>query len=222
MFNEIAKNYDRTNKILSLGLDGRWRRRAVKRLDPQPNRVYLDAGCGTGDVSILIAKRSRRCRVVGIDPSEGMLRIGMSKIEKAGLSEKISMKTGDILNLDFPDRNFDGAITAFCIRNVTDRKQALAELLRVIRPGGQLVILELTEPAGIMKHLFKFYSRVAMPVVTALMSSAPAYRYLSDSMTDFPKPEAWLGLMEDCGFVNTETESLTGGIARIFSGRVPS
>lgn len=218
MFNEIAGYYDRTNKILSLGLDGLWRRRAVARLDPKPGGVYLDAGCGTGDVSILLAKRSPDSRVIGIDPSLGMLRIGISKVERAGLSGKISMLPGNVLDLQFPDNIFDGVITAFCIRNVTDRRRALAELFRVTRPGGVLVILELIEPDGIMKPLFRLYSKVVMPAVTALMSSVPAYRYLSDSMADFPRPHAWLQLMNEAGFAETTTEPMTGGITRLFVG----
>ena len=219
MFNEIANYYDRTNKILSLGLDGFWRRRAVARLDPHPNKLYLDAGCGTGDVSIFLAKRSPGSRVIGIDPSEAMLRVGISKVAKAGLSEQISMLQGNVLDLQFADHCFDGVITAFCIRNVTDRRRALAEIFRVTRPGGLLVILELIEPGGIMKPLFRLYSKMVMPLVTALMSSVPAYRYLSDSMADFPRPDAWLRLMDEAGFKNAETESLTGGITRIFAGR---
>ncbi len=221
MFNEIANYYDRTNKILSLGLDGFWRRRAVTRLAPQPGKLYLDAGCGTGDVSILLAKRSPGSRVMGIDPSEAMLRVGISKATKAGLSEQISMLPGNVLDLQFADHCFDGVITAFCIRNVTDRKRALAEILRVTRAGGLFVILELIEPDGIMKPLFRLYSKMVMPLVTALMSSVPAYRYLIDSMADFPRLAAWLELMKEAGFNSIETESLTGGITRIFVGRVP-
>ena len=221
MFNEIANYYDRTNKILSLGLDGFWRRRAVTRLAPEPAKLYLDAGCGTGDVSILLAKRSPGSRVIGIDPSEAMLRVGISKVAKAGLSEKISMLQGNVLDLQFSDHCFDGVITAFCIRNVTDRKRALAEIFRVTRAGGLLVILELIEPDGMMKPLFRLYSKMVIPLVTALMSSVPAYRYLSDSMADFPRPDAWLRLMEEAGFTNTESKPLTGGITTIFVGRTP-
>lgn len=221
MFDEIASYYDRTNKILSLGLDGLWRRRAVARLAPQADHVYLDVGCGTGDVSMLIAKRCPGSRVVGIDPSREMLQIGLSKVARAGLGEKISMLPGDVLNLQFPDKCFDGVITAFCLRNVTNRRRALAEICRVTRPGGALVILELIEPGGIMKPLFRVYSKVIMPLVTALMSSVPAYRYLSDSMADFPRPDAWLRLMEEAGFRETASEPMTGGITRIFVGRTP-
>jgi demethylmenaquinone methyltransferase / 2-methoxy-6-polyprenyl-1,4-benzoquinol methylase len=222
MFNEIAGFYDRTNKILSLGLDGYWRRVAVRTLDPQPDCVYLDVGCGTGDVSLAIARHSHAAsRVIGIDPSEGMLRIGIEKIARKGLQENISMLPGDVLNLQFPDKTFDGAIAAFCIRNVTDRKRALSEIHRVIRPGGSFVILELIEPDGpLMKPLFRLYSKVVMPIITGLMSSVPAYRYLSDSMADFPRPQAWMQLMSQAGFSETGSRPLTGAIVRIFTGKV--
>lgn len=219
MFDEIATYYDRTNKLLSLGLDGVWRRRAVGRLAPQPGHVYLDVGCGTGDMSMLIAKRCPGCRVVGIDPSQEMLRIGLTKVARAGLADKIAMLPGDVLNLQFPDKCFDGVITAFCIRNVTERRSALAEIHRVMRPGASLVILELIEPDGIMKPLFRLYSKVVMPLVTAFMSSVPAYRYLSDSMADFPRPDAWLRLMEEAGFTETASAPMTGGITRVFVGQ---
>ncbi|AFM25289.1 bifunctional demethylmenaquinone methyltransferase/2-methoxy-6-polyprenyl-1,4-benzoquinol methylase UbiE [Desulfomonile tiedjei] len=223
MFNEIAGFYDRTNKILSLGLDGYWRRVAVRTLDPQPGRVYLDVGCGTGDVSLAIATHSHAMgRVIGIDPSEGMLRRGIEKVARKGLQESISMLRGDVLNLQFPDASFDGAIAAFCIRNVTDRKRALSEIHRVLRPGGLFVILELIEPDGpLMKPLFRLYSKVVMPIITGLMSSIPAYRYLSDSMAEFPRPGVWAQLMSDAGFSETGSRPLTGGIARIFTGKVP-
>jgi demethylmenaquinone methyltransferase/2-methoxy-6-polyprenyl-1,4-benzoquinol methylase len=221
MFNEIAGFYDRTNKILSLGLDGYWRRVAVRTLDPQPGQVYLDVGCGTGDVSLAIAERSHASRVIGIDPSEGMMRIGIEKIARKGLQENISMLQGDVLNLQFPDQTFDGAIAAFCIRNVVDRKRALSEIHRVIRPGGLFVILELIEPDGpVMKPLFRLYSKVVMPIITGLMSSVPAYRYLSDSMADFPRPQAWMQLMSQAGFSETGSRPLTGAIVRIFTGKV--
>lgn len=222
MFNEIAGFYDRTNKILSLGLDGYWRKVAVRTLDPQPGRVYLDVGCGTGDVSLAIVKQSHSSRVVGIDPSEGMLRIGIEKVGQSGLQGNITLLPGDVLNLQFPDKTFDGAIASFCIRNVTDRKRALAEIRRVIRPGGVFVILELIEPDGLlMKPLFRLYSKVVMPIITGLMSSIPAYRYLSDSMADFPRPGVWLQLMSEAGFSGTGYRPLTAGITRIFVGKVP-
>src|SRR5208283_4015601 len=115
------------------------------------------------------------------------------KVSKAGLQTQISLETADVLDLRFPDHYFDGAITSFCIRNVTDRRRGITEICRVVRPGGLLVILELTEPTGfVMKPLFRIYAGVIMPLVTKMMSSVSAYRYLSASMADFPRPRIFV------------------------------
>jgi demethylmenaquinone methyltransferase/2-methoxy-6-polyprenyl-1,4-benzoquinol methylase len=221
MFDRIASYYDGTNRILSLGFDRHWRRRAIERLSPRPDSLYLDVGCGTADMSIEVLKRAPGCRVVGIDPSEGMLAIGRRKIQAAGMSEALSLLRGDVLNLQFPDNSFDGAITAFCIRNVTDRLRGLREINRVLRSGGSLVILELTDPVGLMKPLFRLYSNVVIPLVTKVMSSVSAYRYLTDSMTDFPDADRFVSVMQEAGFVDTAYFRMTGGIVTIFDGRVP-
>lgn len=223
MFDKIAGYYDGTNKILSLGLDGYWRRRAVACLSPHPDGKYLDVGCGTGDVAIEILRQAPDSSVSGIDRSEKMVEIGRAKARGAGLENSISLDIGDVLDLAFPDNYFDGAITSFCIRNVTDRKRGLTEICRVVRPGGLLVILELTEPTGfIMRPMFRIYAGVIMPLLTKIMSSVSAYRYLSASMADFPRPEAFLSLMTEAGFVNTRHTHMTGGIVTLFVGQVPS
>jgi demethylmenaquinone methyltransferase/2-methoxy-6-polyprenyl-1,4-benzoquinol methylase len=223
MFDKIAGYYDGTNRILSLGLDGSWRRRAVACLSPQPGAKYLDVGCGTGDVSIEILRHAPGSAVVGIDASEKMLELGREKVNKLGLEHCVSLDLGDVLDLQFPDNHFDGAITSFCIRNVTDRTKGIAEICRVVRPGGLLVILELTEPTGfIMKPLFRVYAGLIMPLVTKIMSSVSAYRYLSASMADFPRPEMFTDLMAVSGFVNTRHTHMTGGIVTLFVGEVPA
>ena len=220
MFDSIAGYYDGTNKILSFGLDGVWRRRAVSRLSPVAEGRYLDVGCGTGDIALEILRQAPGSNVVGIDPSQGMLFRGQAKISAAGLSDSISLVMGDALDLRFEDNSFDGAITSFCIRNVTDRRQCLREICRVVRPGGQVVILELTQPTGrIMGPLFGIYARVAMPILTKIMSSVSAYRYLTDSMVDFPQPELILALMEEAGFIDCRHTHMTGGIVTLFEGQ---
>ena len=219
MFDRIAGYYDGTNKILSLGLDAYWRQKAVARLGPQLGCTYIDLGCGTGDVSLEILRQAPGSSVIGIDPSEGMLAIGRDKVHRAGLDEWISLVTGDVLDLQYESNSFDGAITSFCIRNVTDRKRGLAEINRVVRPGGRLVILELTEPQGfLMRPLFRFYARTFMPLLTKIMSSVSAYRYLSDSMADFPAPEMVFDLMKAAGFTNLKYAHMTGGIVTLFIG----
>lgn len=221
MFDHIAGYYDSTNKFLSLGLDGLWRRKAVAKLHAATDRTYLDLGCGTGDIALEILRQSPGTHVVGIDPSEGMLAIGRDKVHEAGLDSHITLATGDVLDLKYDDDSFDGAITSFCIRNVTDRKRALREIYRVVCPGGCLVILELTEPQGfLMRPLFRFYSRTAMPLLTKIMSSVSAYKYLTDSMADFPTATVVLDLMKEAGFSNLQYGYMTGGIVTLFSGEV--
>jgi demethylmenaquinone methyltransferase/2-methoxy-6-polyprenyl-1,4-benzoquinol methylase len=221
MFDHISGYYDGTNRILSFGLDERWRRRAVSQLAPSPGCVYLDVGCGTGDIALEILRQAPESKVIGIDQSEGMLAVGENKIRAAGLEKAISLVVADVLDLRYDDNSFDGAITSFCIRNVTDRRRALSEIRRVVRPGGRLVILELTEPQGLlMKPLFRIYSRVVMPLVTKLLSSASAYRYLADSMADFPSPQSVLEIMKETGFENLKFGHMTGGIVTLFVGDV--
>ncbi|MGO9571072.1 MAG: ubiquinone/menaquinone biosynthesis methyltransferase [Desulfomonilaceae bacterium] len=223
MFDKIADYYDGTNRILSLGLDGFWRRRAVGCLSPRPDGKYLDVGCGTGDVAIEILRQAPGSSVAGIDRSEKMVEIGRAKTSGAGLENSISLEIGDVLDLGYPDNYFDGAITSFCIRNVMDRRRGITEICRVVRPGGLFVILELTQPTGlIMKPLFRIYARVIMPLVTKMMSSVSAYRYLSASMADFPSPETFTNVMDEAGFVNIEHTHMTGGIVTLFVGQVPS
>jgi demethylmenaquinone methyltransferase/2-methoxy-6-polyprenyl-1,4-benzoquinol methylase len=222
MFDNIAGYYDCTNKILSFGLDYRWRRFAVARLAPQAGKVYLDVGAGTGDIALEIANQAPGSRVVGIDPSEVMLEVGRSKVKAAGFERDITLEVGDVLGLRYDDHSFDGAITSFCIRNVTDRRRGLSEIRRVVRPGGKLIILELTEPTGLlMRPMFRLYANAVMPLLTKLLSSVSAYRYLADSMAHFPKPDTVLALMNEVGFVNLRYKHMTGGIVTLFQGESP-
>lgn len=220
MFNKIAKTYDGTNRILSLGLDRWWRRKAVDRLDPQPDKLYLDVGAGTGDISLEIVRRTPTCRVVGIDRSTGMLEVGHDKVRRRNVDDRVDLIPGDTLQLQFPDNRFDGTITSFCIRNVTERKRALKEMYRVTKPGGKLVILELTHPEGIMDPLFRIYSNVVIPAFTRIACSASAYRYLTDSMEDFPKAREFANIMREAGFQNVEYTGATGGMVSILVGNV--
>ena len=219
MFNRIAGYYDGTNRLLSVGFDRYWRRRAVAFLEPEAGGAYLDVGSGTGDIALEILRQSPESVVTGIDPSEAMLELGRDKVLAAGLAQSITLLVGDALDLQFRDYSFDGVITAFCIRNVTDRRRALKECHRVLRPGGKFVMLELTDPVGpFMKPLFRVYSNAVIPLVTKILSSAPAYRYLTDSMADFPRAERFESLLREIGFVHTSHVRMTGGITTLFSG----
>jgi demethylmenaquinone methyltransferase/2-methoxy-6-polyprenyl-1,4-benzoquinol methylase len=220
LFGAVAARYDLLNRLLSFGLDRSWRRRAGASLAPEAG-CYLDIGCGTGDIALEILRRSPAGRVIGIDPCDAMLAIGRRKIAAAGRGGAIELQNGDVLEMKFPAGAFAGAITAFCLRNVTDRKRALQEMRRVLRPGGRLVILELATPSrGIMRRLFRVYERGVIPAL-ARLSQPAAYRYLIESMAAFPPPEEVLALLEAAGFQELQHQSLTGGLVNLFIGQTP-
>jgi demethylmenaquinone methyltransferase / 2-methoxy-6-polyprenyl-1,4-benzoquinol methylase len=217
LFAAVAPRYDLLNHLLSLGLHKRWRRIAVARLAPGEGR-YLDVGCGTGDSAREIARQALTARVTGIDPCEEMLAVGREKIRAAGLEASIELRKGDILTSAFAPACFAGALCAFSIRNVTDRKQVLEELFRVLAPGGKLVLLELTEPPGrIARGLFRVYERRVIPLL-ARLSHPAAYRYLTASIAAFPPPEVVLGELREAGFHRRGYEPMSGGVVSLFWG----
>lgn len=222
MFNYIAPFYDKTNRILSLGLDHSWRKTGISRLGTNPVGLILDVGAGTGDIGLNIVSRGPEATVVGIDTSLGMMRIGLEKTRNMALESKNVFCSANVLSLCFSDDTFDAAITAFCIRNVEDRLTALREIFRVLKSGARLVIVELTEPQGfIMKPLFRIYSRLVTPSVTCLLSSVSAYDYLAESMADFPTPSRFSSILENVGFINVEFFHLTFGIVTVYEASKP-
>lgn len=222
MFNYIAPYYDKTNRILSLGLDHSWRKAGIKRLGTNPVGLILDVGAGTGDIGLNIVSRRPEATVVGIDTSLGMMRLGLEKTRNMALESNNVFCSTNVLSLCFSDNTFDAAITAFCIRNVEDRLTALREIFRVLKSGARLVIVELTEPQGfIMKPLFRIYSRLVTPTVTCLLSSVSAYDYLAESMADFPTPSRFSSILENVGFINVEFFHLTFGIVTVYEASKP-
>jgi len=219
MFKYIAKHYDVTNRILSLGLDQYWRSKSVKLLSPKPGESFLDVGCGTGDSSIKLIERCPEASVIGIDPSPYMLDVARNKLSSRNLESKIQFILGDMLALQFASNTFDGVVTCFCIRNVTDRKKGLSEVYRVLKPRGRFFVVELTEPEGfLMRPLFRFYSKTVMPLATSLLSSVSAYKYLAESMADFPAPTIFCKTLESEGFSDIRYQYLTSGIVTVYSG----
>jgi demethylmenaquinone methyltransferase/2-methoxy-6-polyprenyl-1,4-benzoquinol methylase len=219
MFDRIARRYDLMNSILSLGLHARWRRRAVRKMKPREGGRYLDVGCGTADVAIEILRQCPGCRVVGIDPAGGMLDIGRRKLAAASLSDRASLQTGNVVSLPLESHTFDAAIAAFCLRNVTDRVAALAEMGRVVRPGGLVMILELTRPRKRLMRLgHRIYTRALAPLLGAIIAGdRGAYRYLVDSVMDFPAPEAVLEMMTRANLANPHESPMTGGAVTVFA-----
>lgn len=220
MFDAIAERYDRLNRILSLGVDRRWRRRTVHALELPPGAEVLDLATGTGDLALAIAEGCPDVRVVGSDPSPRMLEIGERKIGERGLGERVRLELGDAQRLPFADDRFDGVSIAFGIRNVPDRRAALAEMARVVKPGGRVAILELSEPRkGLLAPLARFHIQTVVPRLGALLSGAREYRYLERSIAAFPPPDEFAEMMRRAGLEVLAVEPLTFGVCHLFVGR---
>ncbi len=231
MFNNIAPTYDKLNHILSLNIDKIWRKKAVKRIckhikDSETQRLrdsetqVLDVACGTADSTIALAKAGVP-RVIGVDISEEMLKVGVKKIDKLNLNSVISLKVEDCENLSFNDNTLDAAFIAFGIRNFEDKKKGLKELHRVLKPNGLLLILELSVPQNkILLSLYKLYFLHILPFIGKKISGDnKAYTYLPQSVMNFPKPKDFLQTMEECGFKDVRQKALTFGLCRMYEGK---
>jgi demethylmenaquinone methyltransferase/2-methoxy-6-polyprenyl-1,4-benzoquinol methylase len=215
MFDRIARRYDLVNRVASLGIDRGWRRKAAGAVG-RAARV-LDLATGTADLAIAIARELPEATVVGTDPSEAMRRVGTAKVATRGLAARITLRAGDAERIDEDDRSFDAVTIAFGIRNVPDRGRALAEMARVTRDGGRVVILELTEPrGGILAPLARLHVHVLVPWLGALFSGAPEYRYLERSIARFPSAAEFAAQMEAVGLRVHEARPLTFGVAHLF------
>lgn len=225
MFDGIAADYDKLNHIMSLGIDRTWRRRALGRIfDREAVLDVLDIACGTGDFSIEIARRMPAGgHVTGLDLSRGMLDVMDRKVAAAGLSELISSEQGDSEHMKFATGSFDCATIGFGIRNFENREAALLEILRVLRPGASLVILELSVPSNpVLRWLYKLYFVHLMPLVGGLVSGdVKAYRYLPASVLAFPPKDEWMATMRACGYVEVSHKAFTFGICRMYAGVKP-
>lgn len=217
MFDAIAERYDFVNRVLSLGMDQSWRRRAVRALELPDNATVLDLATGTGDLAILIANMAPTAKVIGIDPSNGMLQVGRTKVEQQNLKDRIELREGDAQFLDLPDKSVNAVTIAFGIRNVPDRPKALREMARVTKPGGRIAVLELSEPKdGAMGALARFYVRGIVPRVGGTLSGKREYRYLQESIARFPSPEEFAGIMRNSGLTVLQVTPLMFGAAILF------
>lgn len=218
MFDNIAPAYDFLNHALSMGIDKIWRRKAIDRLGQHKPQSILDIATGTGDFAILEAKRIKPTEIIGADLSEGMMEVGHKKVVKLGLSDVIRFQKEDCLNLSFPDDSFDAVTVAYGVRNFQDLKAGLREMLRVLRPGGHLLIVELATPPHFpMKQLFWLYSHVWMPLIGRLVShDKAAYSYLPATMEAFPQGEVMEQILQECGYRNVDWKRFTFGICTMY------
>ena len=217
MFDNIAGRYDLLNRIISLGIDQSWRKKTVESLQLTAGARCLDLATGTGDLAILIAQKCPEVHVTGVDPSSGMLGVGLRKLGDLGLRDRVQLLSGDAQALAFEDDTFDGTCIAFGIRNVPDRARGLAEMARVTKPGGRVAILELSEPrGGIWGPLARFHVHTVVPWVGSLLSGAKEYRYLQQSIAAFPPPDQFAALMNDAGLDVIDVIPLTFGVAHLF------
>lgn len=221
MFNRIAPYYDFLNRLLSLGIDVQWRKRAIALLDPQQHRYILDVATGTADVALQTMRQLPAVeRIHGIDISNEMLEIGREKIKKAGFTQQIQLDEGDSENLPFQDNTFDAITVAFGVRNFEHLEKGLAEMLRVLKPGGKVVILEFSRPRIFpFRQLFNLYFRYLLPGIGRLTSKDPkAYRYLYESVQAFPDGKDFLDIMGRTGYISNHDITLTLGICSIYTG----
>jgi demethylmenaquinone methyltransferase/2-methoxy-6-polyprenyl-1,4-benzoquinol methylase len=224
MFSRIARHYDTLNRLFSLGSDLRWRRMLVRRTAALPGTRVLDACTGTAELAIGLAASFPEASVVGVDASEGMLAIARRKVRHKGLAGRITLIRADVLQLPFPDRAFDAAVVAFGLRNVSDRQRGVRELMRVVRPGGRLLVLEFAPPPPSFSWiLFRFYLSRIIPAIGGLVSGEPrAYRYLHASVAGFLKPVDVVSLLRGQGLRAVCALPLTAGIAYLFTAEKPS
>ncbi len=217
IFNDIAPKYDLLNHLLSMNIDKGWRRKAMKCLGEKERGYLLDVACGTGDFSIAAYRAGVR-QVTGIDISENMVEVGRKKIQEAGLSEKIDLRTGDSEKMEFADATFDAVTVAFGVRNFEHLSLGLQEMQRVLKPGGKVIILEFSMPERFpMKQMYKFYFCHILPTVGGWISgNKGAYTYLPESVMKFPQGREFLDIMAACGFVGATQKKLSFGIASLY------
>ena len=218
MFDAISNEYDGLNRVISFGIDIKWRNKVVQIVaDAQPKNI-LDIATGTGDLAINLT-RTNASQIIGLDISEGMLDVGRQKILKKELHNTIDMVVGDSENLPFDDSSFDAITVAFGVRNFENLEIGLAEILRVLKPGGIVVILETSVPTKFpFKQGYYLHTRVVLPLIGKLFSNdKSAYSYLSESASKFPYGTAFNNILTKTGFINTKALPQTFGVATIYT-----
>ncbi|HYK76917.1 MAG TPA: bifunctional demethylmenaquinone methyltransferase/2-methoxy-6-polyprenyl-1,4-benzoquinol methylase UbiE [Daejeonella sp.] len=220
MFNNISKTYDFLNHFMSLGIDVIWRKKAIKELLAQRPRHILDVATGTGDFAFEAIRILKPEKITGVDISEGMLEIARQKIKKRKLEHVFEVSVGDSERLLFDADTFDAVTVAYGVRNFENLDQGLSDMLRVLKPGGKVVILEFSKPRVFpVKQLYNFYFKYITPAIGGLFSKdASAYTYLPESVAAFPDREAFIARMQQAGFSHAKCRPLTFGICSIYTG----
>ena len=218
MFNNISKNYDDLNRVISFGIDISWRKKVVQIVSKNNPQQILDIATGTGDLALMMSTLAPE-KIIGLDISEGMLSVGKEKISKAQLNDKIEMVVGDSEDIPYADNTFDAITVSFGVRNFANLDKGLGEIRRVLKSGGILVILETSNPTKFpFKQGYKFYTSFILPVIGKLFSKDKiAYSYLSESANFFPFGEAFNNILKKNGFINTTYTPVTFGVAAIYS-----
>lgn len=224
LFGRIARVYDMMNRLMSLGLDRRWRDFAARYLALGSGELGLDLGAGTADLSLAVIRRSGPgTRMIGMDITPEMLAEGQRKIERLGLRQRIELRIGDAERIDLPANSVDGCCSAFTVRNLTDIRQGFREMLRVVKPGGRVVCLEISHPPGkIFGSLFHFYFYRLAPLFGSILGKAfEEYHYLPHSLTTFPDAPALKTIMEEVGWSQVRFYRLNGGLVAVHVGTKP-
>ncbi|RZL66920.1 MAG: bifunctional demethylmenaquinone methyltransferase/2-methoxy-6-polyprenyl-1,4-benzoquinol methylase UbiE [Pedobacter sp.] len=220
MFNNISGTYDFLNHFLSLGIDIIWRRKAIKELKAIQPRIILDVATGTGDFAFESISILHPDKIIGVDISEGMLEVAKKKIHDRNLGHIFSVQLGDSEGLQFEDNTFDAITVAFGVRNYENLEKGLADMLRVLKPEGKIVILEFSKPRSFpVKQGYNAYNKYVTPFFGKLFSKdSRAYTYLPESVAAFPDGKDFTTLMDKVGYKNTKHRPLTFGISAIYTG----
>jgi demethylmenaquinone methyltransferase / 2-methoxy-6-polyprenyl-1,4-benzoquinol methylase len=220
MFDNISHRYDFLNHFLSLGIDKRWRRKAIRLLAPNNPKLILDVATGTGDFA-LQALALKPEQIIGVDISAGMLDMGRQKIQRKGVTHIIDLIQADSENLPFPENKFDAVTVAFGVRNFENLEKGLREIGRIMKPGAMLVVLEFSRPVRFpFKQLYNFYFKVILPKLGQWISrDKAAYTYLPESVEAFPDGENFTNILKETGFKNVSCKPLTFGISSIYTAQ---